>query len=428
MTDSMNIQDDFEMTEKIKTICFNARKAWFQLANLSNDQRNAIIRSFARQLEGDKEIIFAANRKDVEEALKNGLSEAMIDRLTINEKRFKDIITSLHQITELPDPLGIILDKIVRPNGLLISKISVPIGVIALIFESRPNVTIEAAALSIKSGNAMILRGGKEAYYTNGSLGFSIYEALKLNQLSENLVTLVPFKERSALSELLKQKDTVDLVIPRGGEGLINFVMEHSRIPVIKHYKGLCHTYIDKDADFKKAMEISINAKCQRPATCNAMETLLVHEEIAEGFLPELIAKFKEEGVLLKGCENTCKIDPGIEPATDMDWETEYLDKILSIKIVSSIEEAIDHIEKYGSRHSEAIITENKVTAAKFIQNIDASALFVNTSTRFNDGFEFGLGAELGISTDKLHARGPMGIREMTTYKYIVIGNGQIRK
>ncbi|EKD26523.1 MAG: hypothetical protein ACD_79C01138G0003 [uncultured bacterium] len=419
---------EYEISEKIKDICYNARKAWFELSNLSREKKDNILRKLALQLKTDATMIFASNNTDIEKAREAGLSAALIDRLTLNQKQLDSLIESLTQVINLPDPVGITLEKNIRPNGLEVTKISVPIGVIALIFESRPNVTIEASALAIKSGNSIILKGGKEAYHTNSALSNSIAQALEKSGISKDAVTLIPFKERNATLELLKQKETVDLVIPRGGESLINFVTENSLIPVIKHYKGLCHTYIDKDADVKKAITISVNAKVQRPGVCNAMETLLVHSDIADYIMSELISKFKENNVILKGCEKTLEYDNSLVAATEEDWNTEYLDKILSIKIVDSLEEAIAHIEKYGSRHSEAIITENKITASKFIQNIDASAVFVNASTRFNDGFELGLGAELGISTDKLHARGPMGLREMTTYKYVILGNGHIRE
>lgn len=421
-------QTEFEITESIKDTCYKARKSWFKLANLSLEARNNILKKLQEQLKLDFEVIISANKKDIENAEKENLNSALIDRLTLNEKRFNGIIESIEQIISLSDPLGIILDKTVRPNGLEISKISVPIGVIGLIFESRPNVTIEASALAIKSGNVIILKGGKESFNTNCALLYSITQTLNSLNLPVDLVSLIQFKERFATLELLKQKDTIDLIIPRGGEGLINFVLENSLIPVIKHYKGLCHTYIDKYADFNKTLPVIINAKVSRPATCNAMETLLVDKSIAGEILPRIIEKFKRENVELRGCLECLKIDPNLKPATEEDWETEYLDKILSIKIVDGLDKALEHIEKYGSRHSEAIMTENKINAAKFVQNVDAAAVFVNTSTRFNDGFEFGLGSELGISTDKIHARGPMGIREMTTYKYIVLGNGQIRQ
>ncbi|MBN2145038.1 MAG: glutamate-5-semialdehyde dehydrogenase [Candidatus Aureabacteria bacterium] len=425
---SKSSESSYEITETIKSICFKARRAWFSLANLPLDKRNEILKLLAKKIQQEKPVILAANEKDLQLARKNKLTSAILDRLTLNDKRLESLLLSLEQIVALPDPLGVILDKTVRPNGLEISKISVPIGVIGMIYESRPNVTIDAAALTLKSGNAVILKGGKESFYTNRSLAFCICETLKELKLPEECVTLIPFKEREAVLELLKQKDKVDLIIPRGGEGLIEFVTNHSQIPVIKHYKGICHVFIDKEADFKKAIHISLNAKVQRPGVCNAMETLLVDREIARDILPALISEYKKENVLLKGCEAARKIDPTLEAATEQDWKTEYLDKILSIRIVDSVQGAIEHIELYGSRHSDSIITENKTTASKFIQNVDSSAVFVNASTRFNDGFEFGLGAEMGISTDKLHARGPMGLKELTTYKYVIIGKGHIRE
>ena len=422
------INNEYEISESIKDICYRSREAWFALANSSCDQRNVILKKLAEILNREKQIIFSANAQDLEEGQASGLNSAMLDRLTLNEKRLKALIESLDQVAALPDPLGLVLDKKVRPNGLEINKISVPIGVIALIFESRPNVTIDAAALAIKSGNSMILKGGKEALHSNQALAFCLREALKECKMPEDCVFLIPFKERSATLELLKQKDKVDLVIPRGGEGLIRFVTENSLIPVIKHYKGICHIFVDRDADLNKVIPVVVNAKCSRPGVCNALETLLVDEAIAHLILPRLLERLKREGVELRGCERTCEMDPSVKPATEEDWATEYLDKILSIRVVEGLQDAVEHIERYGSRHSEAILTENKITAARFIQNVDASAVFVNASTRFNDGFEFGLGAELGISTDKLHARGPMGLREMTTYKYVVLGSGQIRE
>lgn len=419
---------EYEISEKIKDICFSSRKSWFKLANLSLDKRNLILTKLIEQLKKDKEIIDAANIIDIENAKKIGMSSAIIDRLTINDKRFNAIIEGIQQIIKLPDPLGITLNKYIRPDKMEISKITVPIGVIALIYESRPNVTIEASALTIKSGNVVILKGGKEAYHSNSAFSFSLQETLKSLSLPKDIVTFFPFKERSATLELLQQKDKIDLVIPRGGEGLIDFVTKNSLIPVIKHYKGLCHTFIDMEANFEKAIKIAINAKVQRPGVCNAMETLLIHENIAKKIIPPLFDKYKEYGVTIKGCIKTREIYPNILEASDKDFDTEHLDKILSVKIVENVDDAICHIEKHGSRHSEAIITENKLTSAKFIQNVDASAVFVNASTRFNDGFEFGLGAEMGISTDKLHARGPMGLNELTTYKYVVLGNGHIRE
>ncbi len=424
---SLSHAQEFEIQERIKDLCFAAREAWFSLSNLPADKRNEILTCVAKKLEQEKQVIFAANQVDLEQGTKDGLSNALLDRLALNEKGFQGILESLKQIAALPDPLGILLENTTRPNGLQITKITVPIGVIGIVYESRPNVTVEAAAISIKSGNAVILKGGKEAFHSNTVLANCFTEVLDELKLPKGFVTLVPFKDRLATLELLKQTGKVDLIIPRGGSGLIEFVLENSRIPVIKHDKGLCHVFIDEEADFKKAIVISVNAKVSRPSVCNAMETLLVHDEISQALLPALIGALRKENVRLKGCEKCRAIDPSLEVATEEDWGTEYLDKILSIRIVNTLQEAIAHIEKYGSRHSDAIITENKKTAAKFIQQVDSSAVFVNASTRFNDGFEFGLGAEMGISTEKIHARGPMGLREMTTYKYIVLGNGHVR-
>jgi glutamate-5-semialdehyde dehydrogenase len=424
---SLSKEDEFEIQERIKDLSFAAREAWFTLSNLSAEKRNEILTLVIKKLEQEKSLIFAANQTDLEQGKKDGLSEALLDRLALNEKRFQGILESLKQVISLPDPLGILLENTTRPNGLQIKKITVPIGVIGVIYESRPNVTVEAAALSIKSGNAVILKGGKEAFHSNTVLANCFIEVLNELKLPQGFVTLVPFKERLATLELLKQRDKIDLIIPRGGSGLIDFVLENSRIPVIKHDKGLCHVFIDEEADFKKAIAISLNAKVSRPSVCNAMETLLIHDDISQALLPELIGAFRKEGVLLKGCDKCRAIDSSLEIATEEDWSTEYLDKILSIKIVDNLQKAIAHIERYGSRHSDAIVTENKKTAAKFIQQVDSAAVFINASTRFNDGFEFGLGAEIGISTEKLHARGPMGLREMTTYKYIVLGTGHVR-
>jgi glutamate-5-semialdehyde dehydrogenase len=420
--------DAFEISETIKDYGFRSREARLVLANTSADLRNRVIRSIAEAMQKDRDIVLSANEKDLENGREAGLNAAMLDRLTLHEKRFAGILESLEQIIRLPDPLGRVLDQEARPNGLEITRVSVPIGVIGLIYESRPNVTVEAAALAIKSGNTIILKGGREAFLTNRALADCVRAALEANRLPADCVLLVPFKDRSATLELLKQDDTVDLIVPRGGEGLIRFVTENSRIPVIKHYKGLCHTYIDREADPEAALRIAVNAKVQRPGVCNAMETLLVHREIAPSILPRLLKEYREHGVTLRGCPETRRIDPAVEEASEEDWAAEYLDKILSIRVVAGVEDAAKHIERFGSRHSEAVITQNRQTAARFVQMVDAAAVFVNASTRFHDGFEFGLGAEMGISTDKLHCRGPMGLREMTTYKYVVIGKGQIRE
>ncbi|MGB9678249.1 MAG: glutamate-5-semialdehyde dehydrogenase, partial [Candidatus Ratteibacteria bacterium] len=338
------------------------------------------------------------------------------------------MIKAIEDVISLPDPVGKKIWETIRPNGLKIEKIRVPIGVIGIIYESRPDVTIEASILCIKSGNAVILKGGKEAKNTNLTLVNIIKEALKELNISENIVNLITVGGRKAVKYLLKLYQYIDLIIPRGGESLIKTVVENSYIPVIKHYAGVCHTYVDSEANLEMAWKVVLNAKVQRPATCNATETLLVHKDIAKKFLPKMSEIFKKCRVEMRGCEETLKILPDIKRATEIDWYTEYLDLIISIKIVNSLEEAIEHINKYGTHHSDSIITENKQTAEKFLKEVDSAAVYHNASTRFTDGGEFGLGAEIGISTDKIHARGPMGLEELTTYKYIIYGNGQIRE
>jgi len=338
------------------------------------------------------------------------------------------MVNSVKNVKDLPDPVGKKIWETVRPNGLKIERIRVPIGVICIIYESRPDVTIETSILCLKSGNCVILKGGKEAINSNKILVSIIKESLEECGIPSEAVNLVDIGGRRAVRYLLKLDNYIDLIIPRGGESLIREVTEKSRIPVIKHYKGICHTYVDKDADLEKAWKVTFNAKVQRPGTCNATETLLVHKDIAKKFLPEMAEMFKKAGVEMRGCDETRKIIKGIKKATESDWKTEYLDMIISIKIVNSLEEAISHINKYGSGHSDAIITENKDAVKKFFQEVDSAALYHNASTRFTDGGEFGLGAEIGISTDKIHARGPMGLEELTIYKYLVYGNGQTRK
>jgi glutamate-5-semialdehyde dehydrogenase len=338
------------------------------------------------------------------------------------------MIKSIKDVIALQDPVGKKIWETTRPNGLKIEKIRVPIGVIGIIYESRPDVTIEASILCIKSGNSVILRGGKEAKRTNLKLVEIMKSALRETNLPEDCVNIITTGGRKAVKYILKLHQYIDLIIPRGGESLIKTVVENSYIPVIKHYAGVCHTYVDKDANLEMAWKVVLNAKVQRPATCNATETLLVHKEIAEKFLPKMAELFREHGVEMRGCSETRKIISDIKEATEDDWYTEYLDLIISIKIVNNIEEAIRHINKYGTHHSDAIITENRESAEKFLKEVDSAAVYHNASTRFTDGGEFGLGAEIGISTDKIHARGPMGLEELTTYKYVIYGNGQIRE
>ena len=396
------------------------------ISTLSGEKKNSILNQMADKLEENINQIISQNQKDLDYAKQNNLSSALIDRLLLNENRIKDMAKSLRQIAILKDPVGRILDGWVLENGLKIEKVSIPIGVIGIIYESRPNVTSDAAALCFKSGNVAILKGGKEAKNSNEIIASILQDVLIKNNLPKELISLLPDSSREGVAKLIKMDKYVDLIIPRGGEGLVRFVNENSTVAVVKHDKGLCHTYIEKTANIQKAIDIAINAKCQRPGVCNAMETLLVHSDIASEILPKLYLAFNNEGTTLKGCELTQKyID--IEHANDEEFFTEYLANILSIKIVHSTDEAISHIQKYGSGHSDAIISEDYSEIEKFLNNIDSACVYANASTRFTDGGAFGFGAEVGISTNKLHARGPMGINELNTYKYKIYGNGQIR-
>jgi len=397
------------------------------IMNATESQKNDVLMNIVTLLKEHREQIYTKNIKDVEYAKSSGLQTTMIDRLTLDDKRFESMLKGVLDIVNQNDPVGSIDEGFKRPNDLIIYKTRVPIGVIGIIYESRPNVTIDAAALCIKSGNASILKGGKESANTNRILSNITREALMNAGLDKNAVLLFEDPERLYITKLLKAKDYIDLIIPRGGEGLINFVTENSLIPIVKHDKGLCHTYIDVDADIDKAISIAYNAKVNRPGVCNAMETLLINVNIAGKVLPRLTSLYNKAGVEIRGCELTCKYAHVIQ-ADEKDWDTEYLDLIISIKIVSSLDDAMDHIYKHGSGHSEAIITDNYTTAQRFLQYIDAAAVYVNASTRFTDGAEFGLGAEIGISTQKLHCRGPMGLKDLTTTKYIVYGSGQIRE
>jgi glutamate-5-semialdehyde dehydrogenase len=373
-------------------------------------------------------LIIKANKKDIANAKSAKLSKATIDRLTLNEKRINEMAASIKEVEKLPDPCGAIDKMWNRPNGLIIGKMRVAIGVIAIIYESRPDVTSDCASLCIKSGNAVILKGGSESINSNIAIYNILRHALKRAGLTSECISLIESTDRKAVSYLLKMNDYIDLVIPRGGEGLIRTVAEQSRIPVIKHYKGVCHVYVDKKADLKKALNICINAKVQRPGVCNAMETMLVDEAIAKEFLPTAITELRSYGVEIRGCPKTQNIVSGIKETEESDWYEEYLDLILSVKVVRGVDEAIAHITKYGSNHSDAIVTEDYDTALKFLKEVDSCCVYSNASTRFTDGYQFGFGAEIGISTDKIHARGPMALEELTSYKYIIFGNGQVRK
>lgn len=402
------------------------RKANQTYRKVSTDIKNNILKSIALLLESNKEELMKANEEDIRLAKLNSIKDSLIDRLRLDNKVIKNMIDSLYDLIGLEDPVGSVVEGYRRPNGLHIIKIRVPIGVIGIIYESRPNVTIDAAGLCIKAGNTTILKGGKEAVNSNRFLVEIIKRGLIENNVNEDVVNLLEDPARVYIDELLKAKGLVDLIIPRGGESLINYVVENSLIPVIKHDKGICHTYIDEFADIEKAINIAFNAKVQRPSVCNAMETLLVHKDIELNIMPPLLNLYKNAGVEIRGCKEMLKYE-GVLPAKELDWSTEYLDLILSIKIVNSIEDAIYHINSYGSGHSDAIITENYTNATMFLNEVDSAAVYVNASTRFTDGKEFGMGAEIGISTQKIHCRGPMGLKDLTTTKYLIYGSGQIR-
>ncbi|MBU4055994.1 MAG: glutamate-5-semialdehyde dehydrogenase [Proteobacteria bacterium] len=404
-----------------------SRQASLQMARCSTPMKNSALSAIARKLDEESENVMAENRKDLDRAGEMGISGAMLDRLTIKEATIASMIQGLKDVIQLQDPVGTLSRSWIRPNGLEVSKMRIPLGVIGIIYEARPNVTIDAAALCLKAGNAVILRGGSEALLSNQALSRVIGMGLSEAGLSEKAVQVVPVRDRAAVNELLKQEEYIDLIIPRGGESLIRFVVENSKIPVLKHYKGVCHVYVDRNADFDMAMEICFNAKVQRPGVCNAMETLLVHRSSAEGFLPKMAEKFQSAKVELRGCEKTRRILKNIPVATEADWPEEYLDLILSVKVVEDMEEALAHIAKYGSNHTEAIVTNDYRAARQFVRDVGSSVVLVNASTRFNDGGELGLGAEIGISTSKLHAFGPMGIEELTTTKFVVFGEGQVR-
>jgi glutamate-5-semialdehyde dehydrogenase len=422
-----NVSEVTQITNLVSGIAQKAQNASRILAKLSSSPKDKALLSMSDGLLTEEDFIIEENKKDIEGSKAKGFSEAFLDRLTLTSSRIKSMAQGLKEIAALRDPVGEVIRMWRRPNGLLVGKIRIPLGVIGIIYESRPNVTADGAGLCIKSGNAVILRGGSESIRSNMAICAVLKDALKRNDLPEDSIQIIPVVDRAAILEMLKLEDYIDLIIPRGGEGLIRFVSENSRIPVIKHYKGVCHIFVDESADLDMAENICVNAKVQRPGVCNAMETLLVHENIAESFLPVIVKRFEESGVEVRGCVRTRGIIPSVKEAMEEDWYTEYLDLILSVKVVKNIDEAIWHIEKYGSMHTEAIITEDYRNSQRFLNGVNSSTVLVNASTRFSDGFELGLGAEIGISTSKLHAFGPMGVEELTTTKFIVYGNGQIR-
>ena len=419
-----------ELRDKVTKIARDAKAASGVLAVLDAKRKNSILRKMSRALLSSKSSIMSANEKDLWNARKKRLSDAMIDRLRLTEERIKSMSKSVAEIARLADPVGGVEELSKRPNGLLIGKMRVPIGVISVIYESRPNVTADCVALCVKSGNSLVLRGGSEAINSNIAIFNSLNKAASAAGLPKGAINLIKTTDRKAVDILLGLEGLIDVVIPRGGESLIKEISKKSKIPVIKHYKGVCHVYVDGEADLNMAESISFNAKVQRPGVCNAMETLLVHKDVAARFLPSMAKRFMEAGVELRGCSLTKKIlkRKNIKPAAEKDWYAEYLDLILAVKVVRGLEEAIAHINKYGTGHSDTIVTENHKDATEFLERVDSSSVYVNASTRFTDGNEFGKGAEMGISTDKLHARGPVGVKELTTYKYVIFGNGQVRE
>ena len=413
-------------TEYVIQKATQAKHAARVLATVSTAVKNAALLAMADALEARAGELLEDNQKDL--AAASGLSKAAVDRLTLNPKRIKEMATGLREVAALPDPVGEITKMWRRPNGMQVGRMRVPIGVIGIIYESRPNVTADAASLCFKSGNAVVLRGGSEAIRSNAAIVRVLGEAGEKAGIPAGAITFIDNPDRQVSTILLKQDALIDLIIPRGGEGLMQFVNRESTIPVIKHDKGVCHTFVDVSADPAMAEAICFNAKVQRPGTCNAMETLLVHQAIAPSFLPPLLARYREAGVEIRGCPRTVALVPGVKPAAESDWGTEFLDLILAVRVVDDLDQAMDHIARYGSRHSEAIVTQDHGRAMRFLNEVDAAAVFVNASTRLHDGYQFGLGAEIGISTTRIHARGAMGLEELTSTKFIVLGTGQLRE
>lgn len=416
-----------DVQSTIKKIAEDALRASRRLSHISANTKNAGLLRMADELILHRDFILSENSRDLAGAREKGLSAAMVDRLTVKDATIEAMAQGLREVAALPDPVGKVTSMWRRPNGLLVGRMRIPLGVIGIIYESRPNVTVDASALCLKSGNAVILRGGSEAIHSNLAIASVLQDVLKESTLPAKAIQIIPFTDREAVSTMLQLDECIDLIIPRGGEELIRAVVAQSKIPVIKHYKGVCHIFVDAGADLDMAVNICLNAKVQRPGVCNAMETLLVHSDVAPVFLPMMAEKMQQAGVLLKGCEKTRKILKNLDVATEEDWYTEYLDLILAVRVVTSLDEAIAHIEKYGSLHTESIITKDYANSQRFLNEVNSSTVLVNASTRFSDGFELGLGAEIGISTTKLHAFGPMGLEELTTSKFIIYGEGQVR-
>jgi len=411
----------------IEDMAKEAKAASRQLRSVGRDQKDSTLELLAGKLIDMQADIIKENEKDLTQARKTGLSAAMIDRLTMDYNVIREMADGLREVASLPDPVGEVSGMWKRPNGLLVGRVRIPLGVIGFIYESRPNVTVDAAALCLKSGNTVILKGGSEAIHSNLILSNLLEQALVETGLPPKAIQVIPTTDREAVKILIGLDDYIDTIIPRGGEGLIRFVAEHSRVPVLKHYRGVCHVYVDEYADLQMAREICFNAKVQRPGVCNAMETMLVHKGIANDFLPDMVKRLHDANVEIRGCPRTLELSQGIKPAIETDWPAEFLDLILAVKIVSNMDEALDHIEQYGSNHTEAIITNDYNSSQRFLAEVDASVVLINASTRFNDGNQLGLGAEIGINTSKLHAFGPMGLEELTTTKFIVYGQGQVR-
>ena len=412
----------------IKQICQKAKAASIEMGKLTAEAKNTALCRMANALETNADKILAANQTDVEAAKAKGVKAALLDRLALDQKKIQNMAKEIREVSALPDPIGTILSSWTRPNGLIISQIRVPLGVVGVIYESRPNVTSDSAAICIKSGNAVILRGGSDALNSNVAIGEALREALVGTNVPIDAVQVVSSPDREVAEELMGMREYIDVLVPRGGVDLIKTVVEKSRIPVIETGTGNCHVYVEEDADLEKATAIVINAKCQRPGTCNAAEKLLVHSKIAEQYLPVVIAELRKNNVEVRGDEKTRKIIRDVKAATEQDWGTEYLDLIIGVKVVQNLNEAIMHINKYGTKHSDSIITKDFNKALTFIREVDSAAVYWNASTRFTDGNQFGLGAEIGISTQKLHARGPMSVQHLTTTKYVILGDGQIRK
>jgi glutamate-5-semialdehyde dehydrogenase len=416
------------ITEKVVKIAQDARIASLKMARLSTTTKNSMLLRMADALEGAAAEIISENQEDLIAGRQKGLSAAMLDRLMLDESRIKGIAAALREVAALPDPVGEVTKMWKRPNELMVGKMRIPLGTIGIIYESRPNVTADAAALCLKAGNAVVLRGGSEAINSNLAIAAVLQGVLREMKIPEAALSLIPFTEREGVLEMLKQEESIDLIIPRGGESLIRFVVENSRIPVIKHYKGVCHIFVDQSADFDKAEQIIINSKTQRPGVCNALETLLVHKDVAAEFIPRIAAALTALGVELRGDAEFCALAPIATPATEEDWFAEYLELILACRVVDDIDAAIDHINRYCSLHTESIITSDYSRAQRFIREVNSSCVMVNASTRFSDGGQLGLGAEIGISTTKLHSFGPMGLEDLTTTKFIVYGDGHIRE